>query len=48
MFGDFYLFVKLGWKRFWCIHEYKIDRFRFSAGKGFGFICDKCHKYSEK
>lgn len=48
MFGDFYLYIKSSWKKYWCWHDYRLDRYRFSAGKGIGYICDKCHKYSER
>ncbi len=48
MFGDFCLRIKSSWKKYCCWHDYRLDRWRFNAGKGIGYICEKCHKYSER
>lgn len=48
MFGDFCLRIKSCWKKFWCIHDYKLDRWRFSTVHEIGYICNKCCKYSDK
>ena len=48
MVGDLILYLKLRWKQFKCIHNYKPDRIGLITGLYFGDQCTKCCKFKDR
>ena len=47
MLGDLILYLRLKWKQFKCIHEYKPDRIGIITGLYNGRVCEKCCKFED-
>lgn len=44
MFGDMVLYVKLKWRQFWCIHNYKYDPIGSDVCRTILRECTKCER----
>ncbi len=44
MIGDLIIWIKLTWKKMFCIHEYKVVLDKTGLGRFDQKVCDKCKR----